>query len=141
MDWQYTTRARALIAPDMALIPTCDPSSQDRCVVTRAPRELRFSIEPKSVRRGSRIGKIDTRRRVAVRGCFRPSNITTSFWPGSYLRVKTTSFRHGPVIVNQVETCDPIQAGYLAQGVIASTAIRLLDTSIVPMTFTLWFTK
>src|SRR5258706_7704231 len=89
MCWQYTTRALALIAPDMALIPTCDPSSQGRCVVTRAPRELRFSIEAKSVRRGSWTGKIDTRRRVAVRGCFRPSNIQPHLAQGGYLRVKT----------------------------------------------------
>src|SRR5258708_12331627 len=78
----------------MALIPTCDPSSQGRCVVTRAPRELRFSMEAKSVRRGSRTGKIDTSNRVAVRSSLRPSSIQPHFGR-RYLRIRNTSLGTG----------------------------------------------
>jgi len=83
------------MAPDMAFITTCDPSSQVRCVVTLAPRELRFSMEAKSARRGSRTRKICTINRVAVRGCFRPSNIQPRLAGRRYLRVKTTSLGRG----------------------------------------------
>ena len=51
-------------------------------------------MEAKSVRRGSRTGKIDTSNRVAVRSSLRPSSIQPHFGR-RYLRIRNTSLGTG----------------------------------------------